>query len=451
MKKLLISLSLILILGLFSCKKETRITETKLQEEPTENLRGPVTPPSILQWQKTYGSTTNELGWAITNASDGGYVLAGSTVGNNADVSGNHGGSDPWIVKLNSTGSIVWQKCFGGTGGDYAYDITSTSDGGYIFCGATSSSDGDISGFHGAVDAWVVKLSATGTIEWQKVLGGSATERALSVIVTSTGEYLIAGYTNSSDGDVSDNHGNYDSWIVKLNSAGNTVWTKTYGGSLYDVAATIIEVMDGFMISAGAESIDGDLSTLTNHGGRDQWLYKINGNGDMLWQKTYGGSGQDNGGNIRMTSDGGYVCSSGTTSNNGDVSGNHGYFDTWVVKLNATGNIIWQKCFGGTDMDNAGIVDIDATGKILLVGYTLSRNGDITGYKGSSDLWVLRLDANGNKLNSTVLGGKSSDTGDDAVATTDGMYMAIGRTDSNDGNVSGNHGASDIWVVKFKF
>lgn len=449
MKKLFIPLSLILIFGFFNCKKETSITETQPQVEPTAKPPGPT--PSILQWQKTYGSSVNELGFAITNASDGGYVLAGSTVGNNGDVSGNHGGSDAWIVKLNNTGNIVWQKCFGGTGGDYAYDIVSTSDGGYIFSGATSSSDGDISGFHGAVDAWVVKLSATGTIEWQKVLGGSATERALSVIVTSTGEYLVAGYTNSTDGDVSGNHGNYDSWIVKLSSAGNTVWTKTYGGSLYDVAATITEVTDGFMISAGAESIDGDLSTLTHHGGRDLWLYKINSNGDLQWQKTYGGSGEDNGGNIRMTSDGGFVFSSTTTSNNGDVSGNHGYFDTWVVKLNATGNIVWQKCFGGTDMDNAGIMDIDAAGNILLVGYTFSRNGDIPGNKGGSDLWILQLDQNGNKLNSNVLGGKKGDTGEDAVATTDGMYMSVGRTESNDGDVSGNHGLSDIWVVKFKF
>jgi len=450
MKKLFFLTATTIIFSIQACKKEinTAAGELAIAAKPTDKP----TTTSILQWQKTYGSSSNELGFAIAKTSDGGYVLAGSTVGNNGDVSGHHGGigADAWIIKINNSGSIAWQKCFGGTNGDYAYDIIATTDGGYIFSGATSSSDGDITGFHGATDAWIVKLSSEGTIEWQNVLGGSGEERAMSIIQTAT-DYMIAGYTNSTDGDVSGNHGDYDAWVIKLNSTGNVAWSRTYGGSLFDEAGFITQATDGFMISAGAKSSDGDMSGLTHRGGNDLWLLKINDNGDILWQKAYGGSGEEGSGRILTTPDGGYVLSTNTTSNNGDVSGNHGSGDAWVAKITSSGIIVWQKCFGGNDGDHANIMNVNNSGEIILVGYTFSRNGDITGYKGSEDFWTLRLKADGTKLNSSVLGGKSGDTGEDAIAISDDTYMAIGRTGSNDGDVSGNHGVSDIWVVKFKF
>jgi hypothetical protein len=225
-----------------------------------------------------------------------------------------------------------------------------------------------------------------------------------------------------------------DAWIIKLNSSGGVDWQKTYGGSLNENATAITAIRDGnFIVSAVANSTDGDLSTQLHHGGNDAWLFKIDGTGNLLWQKEYGGSGDEGAGAALPTADGGYIFSGNTTSNNGDVSGNHGYADTWLVKISSAGNISWQKCFGGNDMDNAHIENIDAAGNILLIGYTFSRNGDIVGYKGGEDLWVLLTDQNGNKINSSVLGGKSSDTGEDAIPTADGMYVGIGRTESTSG------------------
>lgn len=162
--------------------------------------------PSI-QWQKTFGGTNDDGSTVVKQTDDGGYILVGYTGSTNGDVIGNHGSNDYWIVKLNGTGLIQWQKCLGGTGADYAFDVEQTSDGGYVVLGVTSSNDGDVIGNHGASDYWVVKLNSTGLIQWRKTLGGAFGDYAYSIVQTVDGGYVVAGYTFSSNGDVTINHG----------------------------------------------------------------------------------------------------------------------------------------------------------------------------------------------------------------------------------------------------
>jgi len=186
MKNIFLLTLFVELLTMVSCKKEVETSSSA--NDVNTSLKPPVQPPtatSILQWQKTYGSSSNELGFSIATTPDDGYVLAGSTVGNNGDVTTlNHGLSDAWIVRINASGGIIWKKTYGGSSTDYAYSIISSADGGFVFCGATSSNDGDIAGSHGGTDAWVVKLSSAGEIEWQKVLGSAGEERAMSIIQT---------------------------------------------------------------------------------------------------------------------------------------------------------------------------------------------------------------------------------------------------------------------------
>lgn len=458
-KLLLLSISSIVLFS--SCIKTNPIqTQTDPLQETAAGKTNPPSSPNILQWQKTYGSQLNEMGYTITKANDGsGFVFVGSALGNGGDITGYKGGigADAWVVKVDNSGAIQWKKCIGGTNSDYADEIIATSDGGYVFAGNTKSNDGDVLGNHGgAWDIWLVKLDASGGIVWEKTIGGSGDDQigiaTNSLLQTTDGGFLLTASTNSTDGDVSFSHGGTEAWVVKLDGTGNISWQKTYGGTLSEGANTIIFADNGnYMIAGSAASTDGDLMGQQNHGGTDCWIFKINDNGDLLWQKTYGGSQNESVNNIRQASDGSYVFSSTTVSNDGDVSGNHGYADTWVVKIKSDGSITWKKCFGGNDMDNASVRDIDASGSIVLAGYTFSRNGDITGFKGSEDLWVLQLDANGNKLSSTVLGGKAGDMAQDVVANSDGSYTSIGRTNSTDGNISYNQGGGDIWLVKFKF
>ena len=183
-----------------------------------------------IDWQKCLGGSQYEQANAMQQTADGGYIAAGETNSRDGDVMGNHGGGemvlDAWVVKLDAAGGLVWQKCLGGTGNDGAKAVQQTTDGGYIVAGYTTSTDGDVTGYHGTggsyptADAWVVKLNATGGLVWQRCLGGTASDGAAAVRQTIDGGYIVAGYAESTNGDVSGNHGSTDAWVVKLERHG---------------------------------------------------------------------------------------------------------------------------------------------------------------------------------------------------------------------------------------
>ncbi|MCD6418321.1 hypothetical protein J7M00_06020, partial [bacterium] len=233
--------------------------------------------PTIV-WQKCLGGSDWDEAYSIQQTDDGGFIIAGESYSNDGDVSGNHGGGDYWVVKLNSAGDIVWQKSLGGSDWDEAYSIQQTTDGGFIVAGESVSNDGDVSGHHGSsgysADYWLVKFNSAGSIEWQKSLGGSGDDVAFSIQQTTDGGFIVAGYSESNDSDVSGNHsyyGYYDYWVVKLNSAGNIDWQKCLGGSDDDWAYSIQQTFDGGYIVAGySYSNDGDVSG--NHGAYDYWV-----------------------------------------------------------------------------------------------------------------------------------------------------------------------------------
>ena len=227
-----------------------------------------------IQWQKALGGSNNDGAYSIQQTSDGGYIMAGVTLSNDGDVSGNHSSNDVWAVKLSSTGIIQWQKALGGLESDEAFTIQQTADEGYIIAGVTFSNDGDVSGNHGGADAWVVKLSATGEIQWQKALGGLESDRAFTIQQTADEGYIIAGLTGSIDGDGSGNQVSDDAWVVKLSSTGIIQWQKALGGLVNDQASTIQQTADGGYIMAGITgSNDGDVSG--NHGSSDAWVVKL--------------------------------------------------------------------------------------------------------------------------------------------------------------------------------
>ncbi len=237
-----------------------------------------------IQWQKSLGSFGDEEALDIEQTSDGGYIMAGYCHGDGGNVSGSHGSTDCWVVKLNAAGNVQWQKCLGGSDREGANSIKQTYDGGYVMAGYSVSNDGDVSGNHGGLggpglDYWIVKLSSTGSIQWQKCLGGSGTEEAKSILQTTDGGYLTVGQTNSNDGDVTGYHNSNfayaeDCWIVKLDSTGNMQWQKCMGGNEIDQANNIQLTMDGGYIMAGQTvSNDGDVSG--NHGSSDYWIVKL--------------------------------------------------------------------------------------------------------------------------------------------------------------------------------
>ena len=341
----------------------------------------------FIQAQKCFGGTKSDEARSIRQTKDGGYIIAGLASSNNGNVSGNHGGYDAWIVKLRPSGSIEWQKSLGGTVSDYAASIEQTKEGGYIFAGFSYSNDGDVSGHHGATesaDCWIVKLSASGSIEWQKSLGGAQYDEATSIQQTREGGYIIAGSSTSNDGDVSGNHGGLDYWLVKLDTSGNIQWQKSLGGSKQYLAYSVDQTKDdGYIVAGYSQSNDGDVSG--HHGTTkyaDYWIVKLSASGSIEWQKSLGGAKYDEATSIQQVKEGGYIIAGSSTSNDGDVSGNHGGLDYWLVRLSAAGNIQWQKSLGGTNNDAAYSVDQTKDSGCIVAGYSYSNDGDVSGHHG---------------------------------------------------------------------
>ncbi len=400
-----------------------------------------------IQWQKCLGGTVDDYAQSIQPTSDGGYIVAGYTQSTNGDVTGNHGNLDAWVVKLSSTGSLQWQKALGGTGDDVAYSIQLTPDGGYILAGYTLSTDGDVAGNHGGYDTWIVKLSSTGSLQWQKTLGGTAVDWANSIQPTTDGGYVVAGFTNSTNGDVTGNHGGSDAWVVKLSTTGDLEWQKTLGGTGDDYAYSIQPTTDGGYIMAGyTYSNNGDVTGF--HGGSDFWAVKLSSTGSVQWQKAIGGTGTDWAYSIQPTPDGGYIMAGFASSTDGDVTGNHGNSDACVVKLSSTGSLQWQKCLGGISTDEVINIQPTPDGGYIMAGYTQSTNGDVTVNHGFQDAWVVKLSTTGSLQWQKSLGGTSNERAYSIQPTPDGGFIVAGYTQSTNGDVTVNHGNYDFWVVK---
>lgn len=394
-----------------------------------------------IEWQKALGGSSVDVSSHGQQTNDGGYIVAGTSISTDGDVTENHGLEDGWIVKLNSSGVLQWQTSLGTATNNYIQAIYQTADNGYIIAGQVG----------GTGNFWIVKIDESGNIEWEKSFGGTGGERAMDIQQTTDGGYIAVGFTYSTDGDVTGNHGGIDYWMVKLDSIGNLQWQKCLGGTKQDWANSVRQTPDGGYIVAGFSlSNDGDV---TGHHGiagvqADYWIVKTDDLGNIQWQKSLGGTGEDQAFSVRLTSDGGYVVAGFSRSTDGDVSGNHGGGDFWIVKLNSSGAIQWQKALGGSMTEQASSIEQTVDGGYIIAGYTLSNNGDVSGNHGGRDFWVVKLNGSGTLQWQKALGGTEEDNAYSVQQTTDGGYFIVGSTTSNNGDVNGHHGNADYWVVK---
>lgn len=407
----------------------------------TYSISSAQTAPSI-QWQKSLGGPDNENLSSIQQLVDGGYIMAGVSTSIGGDVTGNHGNNDCWVVRLDNNGNILWQKSLGGSGNDAGISLHQTVNGELLIASSSNSTDGDVTGNHGGNDYWVVKLDANGNILWQKSLGGSGNDIPRSIYPTSDGGSIVAGSSTSTDGDVTGNHGNSDYWIVKLDIDGNIQWQKSLGGSGSEFANSIQQIYDGGYIIAGTStSTDGDVTE--NHGNSDYWVVRLNYDGTLLWQKSIGTSGHDTAYSVQQTYEAGFVVA-GVSPSGGEGS----LPDYWIVKLNNNGILQWDKHLGGTGYDIAYTIRQTTNWDLIVGGWSASTNGDVTGQHGQQDYWIARLDYYGNLKWQKCLGGSDIDSFNSLDLTEDGGLIAVGSSRSIDGDVTGNHGLMDAWVVK---
>lgn len=494
------------------------------------NVSGQSAP--AISYQKPLGGSADEISFTTKATVDGGYIIGGLTASKDGDVAGFHGGgADLWVVKLNSSGSKVWQKSLGGGStekGTIVHEVKKQdgSSGGFYIGGTTFSSNGDVKGFRGGTsDIWVVKLSTTGAIQWQKPLGGGSMDEIVQLEPTQDGGCIVVGNTTSSNADVTKNHGGKDVWVVKLSATGAIQWQRALGSKGDEEVQDIDVQADGSLVVLARiynATLDGDITKY--YAGPDLWVVKVNTNGQLDWQRTLGGSGMENAfASIREVSDGGFIIGAGSDSGDGDLSGLDlaNQFGFWVIKLTSTGNIEWQWSdhLGGNiwsliELRNGGFViagsgddgdpattgaglfvKISSTGQVVwkkehnggeahilnetndgsIISYGATQSSAVPGFHNSwaPDVWLIKIDANGDKIWNRAYGGSNEDwtrvgTGamsnllylnvieqnyTDNILDNNGNIFFTASTNSNDGDVTGLHlsrfaAKNDIWFVK---
>ncbi|QIP16492.1 PKD domain-containing protein [Spirosoma aureum] len=394
--------------------------------------------PTIV-WDKTFGGNADDYLSSMLATSDGGFLLGGSS---DSDKEGNksdpyRGSSDMWVVKIDRNGTKVWDKTFGGTGADNISSMLATSDGGFLLGGSSSSGQtgnkSDPNQF-GAEDYWVVKIDGSGNKLWDKTFGSRSSDKLSAMVATSDGGFLLGGTTGQfQDGNKAapTKGGFFDYWVVKIDRNGTKVWDKTFGGNADDYLSSMLATSDGGFLLGGSSPSDqtGDKSEPSiGMGARDYWVVKIDGSGNKVWDKTFGGNRHDNIYSMVATSDGGFLLGglseSGQTGNKSDPN-QFGAEDYWVVKIDGNGTKVWDKTFGGSGGELIYSMVATSDGGFLLGGPS---NSDKDGNKsdpkqGDTDYWVVKIDRSGNKLWDKTFGGRSSDYLFSMLATSDSGYL----------------------------
>ena len=430
-----------------------------------------------INWDKTIGGTNIDRMSSVFATSDGGYVLAGDSKSNiSGDKTENSKGErDYWVVKLRADRTIEWEKTIGGAGIDICTSVIQTTNGGYFVGGySISNASGDKTedniGANDSFDYWVVKLNATGTIEWEKTLGGDLVEELHSIAQTSDGGYILGGHSSSniSGNKTANSKGGSDYWIVKLASNGAIEWQKTIGGSQGDrFVNKIFQTQDGGYVLGGqsysgssASGPDGD-KTEPNQGNGDYWILKLSTIGNIEWQKTLGGTRSETFNDIIQSNTGGFlVIGSSDSGATGDKTepdrGDFSVSDVWIVKLDNGGDISWDKTIGGQRYDYGLSVTQDASNNYILGMYSNSNtSGEKTeDSKGFYDYWVMSISESKVINWDKTIGGGDDDKMSKIIKDANNNYVLAGTSISNisgdkteDSKLTGN---SDFWIVNLE-
>jgi len=376
-----------------------------------------------ITWDKTFGGSGEDMGFSIIQTENGGYAVSGYTILDREKRKDTWRAKlgyielteekrqDFWIIKIDKSGNIEWDEVFGENGPDIANSIIRTKDGGYAVAGFIWTI------YSGKQDIWIIKLGENGNKEWEKTFDGDENDVAYSIIQTKDGGYAIAASTGIKL------WGEVNCWVIKLDAKGNMEWDNNFGGTGWDEIYSIIQTKDGSFITTGCVWSKGA-------GRGDVRVAKLNKRGNLEWDKTFGGSENDETHSIVQTEDGGYVATGFT------VSEDTGDRDIWIIKLDKEGNKVWDRTFGGTSEDWANSIIQDKNGNYIVAGWTKSMGA------GKTDVWIVKLDKRGNLIWDKTFGGSENDEAHSIIQTNDGGYAIAGWTKSK------GTGNSDVWVIK---
>lgn len=404
---------------------------------------------------QTFGGSKNDVYQSVVSTLDGGYAVLGYTQSNDFDISDKTNESfDFLLMKFSSDHVLLWSKTYGGSDDDRAADLIATKDGGFALFGFSKSSDFDVDENAGAQDFWMIKTTFDGTISWEKTFGFSGADSGNSLIQTADEGFLITGVLDvtASNGQgnskTTEKHAGGDVWVIKLNNNGDLVWSRYFGGSFTDTPFGVIETNDNnYIIAASSDSEDFNISN--NKGTYDFWLFKVSSNGDLVWEQSFGGSEIDEPRGITSTNDGNFIVVGDTRSKDKDVSTNNGGADLWMIKITTEGNLLWQKTLGGSSFDVARSISKTQDDGFVISGNSRSLDEGFIN-KGQNDGWVLKVDNNGSLLWQQFIGGAENELLFDAVELANQHVVAVGESSSSDADIPENKGFSDGLIINIK-
>ncbi|MEL0645616.1 hypothetical protein V6251_14580 [Olleya sp. Ti.3.14] len=411
----------------------------------------------VIENVKTFGGSKNESGQAVKKTTDGGYIVLGFTQSTDGDVTTKLDNSyDVWVVKYNQDNQLQWSQTYGGSGDERGNDIIQTNDGGYAIIGFTYSNDGDITNNNGQEDFWIIKIDAQGNLIWQKTYGFSGIDTGYSIIQTSDNGFFVTGVldvtASNGAGNTRNNqtlHAGGDYWAVKLDQSGTLEWSKYFGGFFSDTAYDVIQTTDqGFIIVGSSDSADTDISN--NKGSYDYWVVKISSSGNLEWEKNFGGDEIDEARAIIPSGDGNYLIIGDTRSEDIDVSTNFGAADVWLIKISPQGELLWEKTYGGEDFDVGRAISSTQDNGFVICGSSRSLTGNLTNNKGQNDGWVLKIDANGSLKWQQSIGGSNIDFLYGITQLNNGTIISVGESSSNDFDITENKGFTDLLLIEIK-
>ena len=415
-----------------------------------------------IKWENSVQGSSSDLLLGGSETSDGGFVASGYTnSGVGLDKSEpSRGGNDIWVVKMNPDGTIGWEKTIGGPSDDLSIYAFETDDGGYLVTGYSFSSVGGdkTENSRGGYDYWIIKLSASGSILWDRRFGGNANDILVNAIEVTDG-YILVGYSVSAASfDKTENsRGGTDYWVVKTDKSGNKLWDKTIGSNLNDFPWTVLEDNGNLIIGGWSPSAIGFEKTLPSKGSNDYWIVVTDSNGNVQQDYVFGGNGSDTMRDIVKTDDGFALCGYSNNSTGGDKTDFvRGLNDVWLIKTDDQFNKVWDRNYGsiGNDLMFKFDQTIDENGNGDGFFITTYSNGPATVEKsepsfGGDDYWVFRTDAAGNLLWDKTIGGNSLDRAYTGNQTPDGEYTVGGYSSSSVGPIKSEApSGNDYWIVR---
>ena len=410
-----------------------------------------------LSWVKTFGGTNEDVAHAVIETSDGGFAVFGNTKSINGDITDKAlEESDLWLLKFNSEGELEWNKTYGGSGDDRGHSLIQMDDNGFMLLGYSQSADGLGTNNEGQHDNWIIRINEQGNFIWERSFGYAGHDHAYNIVKTSDGGALFNGFldvtaSNGAGNSISERtsrHGVGEFWCHKINAQGVVEWRNYYGGTSNDRSYDAIELVNGdFVLVGTTESSDVDVSE--SQGSYDVWVVMIDSLGNILWEKTLGGSEIDGANAVLQDGEGNIVVFGNSFSPDGNISYPKGSSDFWIITLNTSGELLSEHSFGGSSFDLGRGLAIGSNDDLWLAGYSRSNDGDVSLNQGDNDMLVLRLSPDKTVLNSFSLGGLSVDLAHDIIELSSGKIIVVGETESVDGLFQGNHGNKDLVVVQY--